>query len=178
MYPIASQTASSGSSITTFSNIPQTFTHLQIRVYGRSDYDRGSGNTVPVSLYCTFNGDGAANYSWHLLTGDGSTASSNNTANATGIHLSTSGLPAFRAPANTFGNYVIDILDYANTNKYKTTKSLGGVDQNGSGALTFNSGNWRSTSAITSIAVFCDGNFALGTRIDLYGISISNATGA
>jgi hypothetical protein len=32
----------------------------------------------------------------------------------------------------------LDILDYANTNKYKTVRSLSGLDTNGAGVSGFN----------------------------------------
>jgi hypothetical protein len=46
---------------------------------------------------------------------------------------------------------IFDILDYTNTNKYKTVRMLGGVDFNGSGEVDFMSGLWLNTSAITRI---------------------------
>jgi hypothetical protein len=176
---IAGQTVGAGGTASiTFSSIPQTFTHLQLRVFGRTDYDRGSGNLVPVSLYCGFNSDTATNYSWHVLAGDGASATSANGVNTTGIHMGTLSIPAFRAPANVFGSFIVDVLDYANTSKFKTVRSIGGVDQNGSGATTFDSGNWRSTAAINLFTVVTDGNFAAGSRVDLYGITTSQVTGA
>jgi hypothetical protein len=44
-------------------------------------------------------------------------------------------------------------LDYANTNKYKTTRSIGGNDNNGSGFVSLISGLWLSTSAISNIEI-------------------------
>jgi predicted patatin/cPLA2 family phospholipase len=73
--------------------------------------------------------------------------------------------------ANIFGAGVIDILDYANTNKYKTVRALSGHDNNGSGYVNFESGLWMSTSAITSIKLFTAGNvYAQYTQFALYGI--------
>jgi hypothetical protein len=179
MFPITSVTVGAGgASNINFGSIPQTFTHLQIRVFGRTDYDRGAGNLVPVSIYCNFNSDTATNYSWHVLAADGASTTSQNGTNTSGIHIGTSSIPAFRAPASVFGSFIVDILDYANTSKFKTVRTLGGVDQNGSGATTLDSGNWRSTAAINLLSFTADGNFVAGSRADLYGIQTSNATGA
>jgi hypothetical protein len=45
--------------------------------------------------------------------------------------------PRNGATANAFGVGIIDILDYANTNKYKTIKSLDGCDLNGAGVIVY-----------------------------------------
>jgi hypothetical protein len=66
---------------------------------------------------------------------------------------------------------VMDILDYANTNKYKTTRALYSWDSNGSGYVEFNSNNWRSTSAITSIVLTPANSFAQYTNISIYGVN-------
>jgi len=73
--------------------------------------------------------------------------------------------------SNTYGVAIFDILEYANTNIYKTTRSLNGYDANGSGQVAFNSGNWRSTSAINRIDISFNADaFATGSSIALYGI--------
>jgi predicted patatin/cPLA2 family phospholipase len=74
--------------------------------------------------------------------------------------------------ASTFGAGVIDILDYADTNKFKTTRTLNGVSSNASSAIDYIflvSGLWRSTSAITSITL-TGNNFAQYSHFALYGI--------
>jgi len=68
---------------------------------------------------------------------------------------------------------VIDILDYANANKYKTIRSLSGTDYNNSnGRLFYSSGNWRSTSAVTTITLTNDSgtNFTQYSSFALYGV--------
>ena len=81
--------------------------------------------------------------------------------------------PQASATANAFGVTIIDILDYANTNKYKTFRSLVGSDTNDTnGAVGLASGSWRSTSAITSITLSnnVSGNLAQYSSFALYGI--------
>jgi hypothetical protein len=67
----------------------------------------------------------------------------------------------------------MDILDYANTNKYKTVRTLSGYDLNNAtyGALRSYSGLWMNTNAITSIKFYADGvNLAQYSQFALYGI--------
>ena len=149
-----------------FTSIPATYTHLQIRAIGRST--RTPENNIALNMQ--FNGDTGSNYSWHRLDGDGSTASSGAGTSQTSIIVDR--FTAAGASASQFGAFVLDILDYANTNKYKTTRNLGGYDNNGNGLITLGSGNWRSTSAITSIKLIdrSGNNLIQYSQFALYGI--------
>ena len=156
---------SGGASSVTFSSIPSTYTHLQIRFIGRYTIDTRN-------LYFDYNGDTTnSNYYFHSLTGDGSTAS------AGGTQLPIIGNDAIASSAQTasvFGVGVIDILDYANTSKNKTSRSLTGCDSSGSGNVKLGSCLWISTSAISSITLKpqsgLGANFALYSSFALYGI--------
>ena len=160
---IATTTLSTSASSITFSSIPSTYTHLQIRALIRL--------TTGIDSLCgQFNSDTATNYSYHRLAGNGSSANSSNGINISSFYLATdSGFPA---AANTFGVLILDILDYANTNKYKTTRSLGGFDANGSGGIELDSGLWRSTSAINTIKLFSYSGYSFTqySSFALYGI--------
>ena len=70
---------------------------------------------------------------------------------------------------NVFNGGVIDILDYADTNKYKTARILCGADNNSAGEVGIFSGSWRNTAAITSIQINL-ANFTEGSKFALYGI--------
>jgi hypothetical protein len=140
---IATTTLSSNQGTVTFSSIPATYTHLQIRGIGQNN------NALQRDVYVTFNSDSGANYSYHRLTGDGATASSDAGTSATFMILGR----VSQTGVSHFGALVIDIFDYANTNKYKTARAIAGRDANGSGSVWLNSGNWRSTNAITSITL-------------------------
>jgi hypothetical protein len=76
---------------------------------------------------------------------------------------------AASSTSNTYGVFIIDILDYANTNKYKTVRTLGGYDANGSGVVSLRSNSWRNTSAITSVKFYTGGTTS-DSRFALYGI--------
>jgi hypothetical protein len=71
-----------------------------------------------------------------------------------------------------FAGTIIDVLDYANTNKYKTLRGLTGYNSNAStDSIDFASGNWRNTAAITSITISpISGSWAQYSQISLYGI--------
>ena len=148
---IASYTAPSGGSngVVTFSSIPQNYKHLQVRGILRSD----RASTFD-SAYLYFNSDLLlSNYTVHGLIGDGASASSfgYGTASAVGNQL-----PLFFGNSTTaqmFGIFILDILDYTDTNKYTVTRAIGGCDYNGGGRIDFVSGSWVNTAAVTSITL-------------------------
>ena len=157
---IATATGTGTSGTITFSSIPATYTHLQIRCLMKN-------TSNSTNLYVTFNGDSASNYSAHYIYTDGQTVSSA-PFNTTFMFL---GRYPSSTAANVYGSNVIDIIDYANTNKYKTARGFGGYDANGSGEILYSSGSWRSTSAITNITLNTDAtNWTTATTFALYGI--------
>ena len=146
---------SGGAADVEFISIPSDYTHLQIRGIGLQ--------TAAAGFTIQFNTDTGSNYSWHQLYGEGSIAQSNAGASQTFMYM------AYGAGSATAPNaFVTDILDYKDTNKYKTLRSLSGNDLNGSGYIQLWSGNWRSTSAITSIKVTA--SFNQYSQLALYGI--------
>jgi hypothetical protein len=166
MYHIASTTLSTASSTITFSSIPADYTHLQVRFMGKSSYTTGTVDT----LRATFNSDSAGNYSYHFLRGNGSAASSDNDVSVTSLFLGNQANTG-SGMTSIFGAGVLDILDYANTNKYKTIRTLCGYDSNGDGRVLLSSSNWRSSSAITSVSfTMANGNFTTDTSFALYGV--------
>jgi hypothetical protein len=163
---------SGGLSTITFAGIPTGYKHLQIRYIARA-----SGSVAYDFPRIRFNSDTASNYSWHVVRGDGNSATA-----AAGATQSTGYLPAITgatAASNIFGVGVTDILDYAATNKAKTVKTLGGYDANGVAAfnISFSSSAWyKNTSsvyeAVNSIDLTVDGgsNFAQHSQFALYGV--------
>ena len=156
-----------GTSTFTFSSIPSTYQHLQIR------YTARDARAVGINSFnMNFNGDTGSNYMrFHILAGDGATATAS--AGTTSHTTILAGYEAAAsAAANIFGTGIIDILDYANTNKNKTTRNLCGTDLNGSGEVDFMSGLWMSTAAISSITltVGTSANWSTGSTFALYGI--------
>ena len=154
----------SGSSTVTFSDIPQNYAHLQVRYIAKS----GRVQTLAGQMVMRFNGSYGAR--GHNLYSDGATAYSNSYVPAIGeFALVATGTSA----GSTFGTGVIDILDYANTTKNKTIKSLTGADMNGSGNIFLSSQLINSTTAISSITFeTLDGgtNLQQYSSFALYGI--------
>lgn len=154
---------SGGAASITFSSIPQTYTHLQIRGITRS----------PDASYIAaqFNGDTGTTYSNHAIYAEPGTVVGQANANASNVQISRSNY--FASASTMFGSAICDILDYTNTNKYTTTRALTGNETNGTAgqAILFSSGNWRNTAAVTSILIFpTSGNFSQYTQFALYGI--------
>ena len=156
-----------GQAYAEFTSIPSTYTHLQIRAIARSDR---SGVDYD-SLNLRFNSDTSGSYTDHWLQGNGSSA----TAGAEGASVTAITLyrtPGAAATGNVFGGTVIDILDYTNTNKYKTVRALTGTDGNGSGVLSLGSGLWMKTNAISTIRLYAgaSSNWVRYATFALYGI--------
>jgi hypothetical protein len=119
-----------------------------------------------------FNGSSTGIYAQHTIqTIDGSTIYADYDFNRTNIAAMR--MPSSFFASNIFAGGVIDILDYANTNKFKTTRTLGRFDSNG-GTCTVNlsSGLWRSTAAINEITFTDDSaaGFSRYSHAALYGI--------
>jgi hypothetical protein len=154
-------TAAGGETSFTFSSIPSTYKHLQVRSIFRP--------SAIAWLAARFNADTGTNYSRHDLRGDGSSASAEAgvSVNLMYLHLY---LPT---PAtNVFGAGVTDILDYTNTSKNTTVRALGGADANGSGSIDLTSAAWLNTSAVTSMTLTTNNGstFTAGSSFALYGI--------
>ncbi len=159
---------SGGASSITFSSIPQTYTHLQIRYIARA-----TGGSATASVYTWYNNDTTlGNSPSHYIQGNGSSASAGaRTGGSFGNIQIPSAITGTSGLASSFGVGVIDILDYTNTNKYKTTRALAGNDQNGSGVIDLMSGVFvTNTNAVTRIDLGADGNFAEYSQFALYGI--------
>jgi len=162
---IATVTVGSGGAANIeFTSIPGTYQHLQIRMFYK---DTAAVNDVIVGMQ--LNTDAGSNYSRHSLTGTGAAASASGSASATsmllGYQLGAS------SSANIFSVAVIDIVDYANTSKNTTVRSLTGADRNGFGEIRLMSGAWFNTSAVTSIKLLTgQTNFAEYSTAALYGV--------
>jgi len=160
---------SAGASSITFSNIPQTYKHLQIRVMSK---DSGTGTGFP-NIVASLNGDTThANYYSHYLNGNGTSAYSGG-VQASGYYcLVGNAVTSNSGRTSMFSSMIFDVLDYAQTSKHKTLRSLFGHDTNGSGEIGLDSSLWLNTSAITSISFSIVGgtNFVQHSHFALYGI--------
>jgi hypothetical protein len=166
---IATVTVGSGGQANiTFSSIPNTYKHLQIRGGIRSDR---SGEFDELVLM-QFNNDTTANYSWHAVdTSISSTPvyAEGASSTASARILATTGAAS---SSTIMGATIIDILEYKNTNIYKTVRALSGWNNNTYGALWFGSMNWRVADAIHTIVIKPQygSNFTEFSKLALYGI--------
>ena len=160
---------SGGSASITFSSIPDTYKHLQVRALIRSTVSAGS-----FDVLMRFNGDTGNMYTGTQLYGDGAGTGNQNGLN--GGVASSNAYPFYTigdtGQSNVFGPGILDVIDYTNTGKYKVWKSLEGFDQNGSGGhILLRAGSYISLNAISSITFTPDaGSFKENTHFALYGI--------
>ena len=156
------QVGSGGASTITFSSIPNTYKHLQIRAI--------VSNSTNTAGYIRFNSDNGSNYARHMVQGTGSSTPTYAAVSQTEMW--------FISEINVnpyFSAGVADILDYASTSKNKTMRSFSGVDNNntsGANAIVLASGLWmNNTTAVNSITIFpLGGNFIQYSQFALYGI--------
>jgi hypothetical protein len=155
---------SGGTTNVTFSSIPSTYKHLQVRMNIRSN------RAVAVEVFnMIFNSTQSNQYAFHYLAGNGSvTQVGSGTSSNDGIGAYIAG---DSATSGVFGGAVTDILDYTDTNKQRTIRTLGGVDNNGSGGVMLGSALWNNSSAINSIKFVSGGTgWVEYSSFALYGI--------
>lgn len=156
---IASYTAPAAASVT-FSAIPQTYKHLQIRFNVSQPATGGS-------LYVQFNGDTGSNYARHNLFASSSAQYRSSSATSTVIQLA--GIGSGLYYYNNAG--VCDLYDYTNTSKTKTIRTYAGtIWETASNCIELNSGVWNNTSAITLITVSATFTLTTTSVISLYGV--------
>ena len=157
---IATLTGDGTATSLTFSSIPSTYKHLQIRAITND----ASGEEVGIRL----NGDTATNYSHHYLRGTG--ASVNASGSATQARINFMGVTT--NSTTIMGATIIDLHDYASTTKNKTVRAFMGYENNSAGIVYLSSGLWQDTSAVTSITLLNIGAAAFRTQtvFSLYGI--------
>jgi hypothetical protein len=172
-YSIATINATGSSASITFSSIPSTYTHLQLRIISCETYTANPGYDFGAM---SFNGDNTSgNYYSHFLYGDtsvhaGSLAGGSWGNGGAGIMSGRS----YSGQGNNYAANIMDILDYSNTNKYKTTRTISGLNNNYSNAnqgIWLTSTLWQSTSAINSITITTGtSNFTSNSQFALYGV--------
>lgn len=167
---IASATGTGSNTSITFSSIPSTYTSLQVRILSRNT----NASTDASIAQFTLNGDTtAANYAWHELRGDGTTASASGASGSLPYYGMT---VRNGATAGIMGVTIMDIHDYASTTRNKTVRTFSGNDRNGAGIVGMWSSLYLSTSAISSLTLYANTlassttYFTSNTVIALYGI--------
>ena len=142
---------SGGQATISFTNIPQNFTHLQLRC------SLGTNRAATLdTAKMTFNSStGSSYYTEHSIYGDGTSAG----VNAFSVTNPTSNIVFARtggtSNALTFAATITDIADYTNTSKFKTLRSMTGATLSGAaGEVEFISGCWiKAGTGVTSDAI-------------------------
>jgi hypothetical protein len=163
---------SGGASSVTFSSIPSTYKHLQLRYIGRATWQYGDSLVVRLNNDTT-NG----NYPYtHALYANGTTvaayADNGDTQPAIGYLMPGNGS---YSTTNMFASGVIDLLDYASTNKNKVMRNLYGAENSYTGSaplpLGLASTVWLNTAAVSTITITASySSLAQNSHFALYGI--------
>lgn len=156
---------SGGSGSVSFTSIPSTYTHLQVR-----GFINVTSRVTSVGYWQLNGSTDVNNYYSHVVASDGGSAFAGNwlPGNGRPYHLFQVG-QAISKP----GMLILDILDYTNTNKYKTSRMFSGSASKGAGDdyVEIGSGHFRSTSAINRIDIgFYNGTMGQYSKFALYGI--------
>lgn len=157
---------SGSTGVVTFSSLG-SYSHLHILFQAR-----GSQAAASTNINLTFNGDTGANYDRENAT-FGTTTSLTDAIAGTSIPIHT--IAAASATANYATTGMIAVNNYRGTTFYKSVYAQSGSLQaqaSGSVFSRISSGQWRSTSAITSITLtLASGNYDSGSVFSLYGIA-------
>jgi hypothetical protein len=159
----------------TFSSIPQTYEHLQIRMLSRNTYNYFQG-----SPRLTFNGAAGTAYSSHDINGTSTTVDSGRSEGEawTKIPRLTTGNGdnnyADRLKTGDYGPAIIDIWDYRNTNKNRVAMAISGAALTTTGRyVSIASGLYTNATTVTSITLDSDGSWMRGSVFSLYGLNSS-----
>ena len=153
---IATAAGDGSSGTITFSSIPSTYKHLQVRILNKT----ASGTP---DLLMRFNNDAGTNYNFHILRGNGSTVTAERYIAAS----------ITNPVSDHFQASITDIFDYTSTSKNKTSRTLEGRENNSAGEVGMWSHLWFATpAAITSIKFehSTSVNIAQHSIFALYGI--------
>lgn len=156
-------TAAGGAASIDFTGIPSTYTDLCVLVSLRS-----AEILARSDLRLRFNSS-TSGYTGREIRGfdSGSTSA---TTSSTG-YFDCARIPASQSTANTFGNAIIYITNYAGSaNKSFSVDDVAENDSTSSYYLSLSAGLWSNTAAITAVNIFTNANLAQHSTAYLYGI--------
>ena len=157
-------------SVTT-ATLPDTYEHLQVRL---SLHSKRAGSD---QLYFRPNSDSSSIYSFGFMEGAATTATGNHAF--TGYAFANlREMPYVDSDAASYGTYIIDILDYRNTNKYSTimyTQGMNGIVGTDPSRVVLGSALWAVATEITTLHFYTIGTgFSRGSSITVYGLNSAN----
>ena len=154
----------------TFTSIPATYEHLQVRCSTRATV-AAAGSAFEIE----FNGSVGTAYSTHAMAGA--------TSSVYGLGLTGEGYwrlfdgtHGTSVVAGEYAALIVDVFDYVNSNKNTTAQALycDSVTLAGNQRVTFGSGLWDDTAAITQIKFTpSSGSLVRGSEFTLYGLNSS-----
>jgi hypothetical protein len=165
MIPISTVTVGSGGVTNIqFTGISQSYTDLLILLSVRSAY-----NGLNDSTLLRFNNDSGNNYSYRVIQGDGSSASS--FSGSSTAQIFPANINGATSTSNTFANLSIYIPNYTSSN-YKSVSCDSAEETNATTIYAdLIAGLWSSTAPINSILIQAsNGNMVQYSSATLYGI--------
>lgn len=158
-YELISSVDTTSSSLT-FSSIPSTYRHLQIRgslrVSSGLTFQFKPNNSSATVSEVGFRGSSSSNQRIY--------------SDYAGFYFQ-EGSTNDGSDANTFASLTFTIFDYSQTDKWKPISLLGGVADNYLNVATARFGNYESTSAVSSITINFNASAVSGTHFELYGLA-------
>jgi len=169
----------------TFSSIPQTYAHLQLR-----GSVKASGNSIYSEFRMRFNNDSSSVYTTGFIYSYGTYKAGHNNINVQGASTygnASDNHNAWQPYRDCYASFTIDIMNYASEDMNKTYIYHSGtpVDFEGSAVdgrsvaipyfIGIGGGQWKEKDAITSI-FFRDasnGYWLYGSEFTLYGLKDS-----
>jgi len=159
---------SGGMASITLSGLPTggQYKHLQIRVKARTGQSSAGHN---IGTYIRFNNE-TSGYKWHEVFSIGTGGLGVYSDSAQWIYTATYS-PRSGDTSGVFSAQVIDLVDYASTNKYKTVRTLSGDDTGSYGFVGLMTGVYQSLNPINTINLYTEGGgWAEGSSVSIYGI--------
>jgi large repetitive protein len=175
-YSIVTAYGNNSSTSITLTDIPQTYTHLQLRISGTMNV--GTTNSFMYRVNRTTSSTDYQVHSMYANRASSTNSFSSNETVGTTTWISTNSRTV-QGPINVgdvvnAGAIITDIMDYTSTGKYITFASYAGhVDNtNASSETSFTSGLRQVVGPVTSIHIFNTGSNAIpsNVRVALYGL--------
>lgn len=166
---IATNDVVSSTSSITFSSIPSTYQHLQLRYVGRN----GRASDTAGFLGLQINGSYTTYLSAMYGSGTAPTGLDSSPSGSNGYQLHATGASA---NASAYGAGIVDFLNYSSTTQLKTARVIHAAPSGSSESLIgVTTMTLTNTAAISSITITgIDGaNVIAGSKFSLYGLKAS-----
>ncbi len=170
MEAIATQYLEADTASVTFSSIPSTYEHLQVRGSHRS-----TGSSGGQAFYIEFNGVSSNTYASHTMVAANSNAMGQRLDSQPYIKIY-DGIHGSLALSAEYATILLDVHDYRDTNKNTTVQlqMFDAITYSNDVRATFGTGMWNSTAAVTQIKFTpSNGNLTRGSEYTLYGLKSS-----